>query len=311
MKAKIFINEVAGNGTAKRVAAKLKQELSAMNIPYSYYVSVFPGDLVQQARKYAASLPEPNEKLIVVGADGTFNEVLNGIKASPNPNLPLAYLPAGTGNDFGRAASLSKDPAVLLHELINDEKPQCVDCGYYQNLKDRGQKGYFVNNFGIGFDAYVVQKSNHDPLKKRLNNVRAGNLIYGANIISALIHQQTFRVTVKTGGKQVSYDDVYFATTTNHPYFGGGIAILPQANIFSGKLDTVIVEKPSLAKFTHLFGKLLKYGSQVNDPHFHYIEAEEIVLKCPQLEYGQIDGEDLKQQRFALAFKLAHFYLWR
>lgn len=164
----------------------------------------------------------------------------------------------------------------LVNNLLQDPEPERVDCGFFTSNIDKMPQGYFVNNFGIGFDAFVVHQSNNEKLKKKLNHINFGNLIYGLNIIKTLAKQDTFTVTIKTANETVRYGNAYFVTTTNHPYFGGEIAILPKANIYSHQLDTVIVEKPSLFKFIHLFGKLLKDGSHVNAPQFHYIEAKEI-----------------------------------
>lgn len=134
-------------------------------------------------------------------------------------------------------------------------------------------------------------------------------MIYGLNIIKALIKQDTFTVTVKTKNETLRYGDAYFVTTTNHPYFGGGFAILPKADIYSHHLDTVIVEKPSLRKFLWLFGKLIKDGSHVNAPEFHCIEAKEILVQTNKSEYAQIDGEDIEKQPFKVTFKVDHFNL--
>lgn len=117
-----------------------------------------------------------------------------------------------------------------------------------------------------------------------------------------MAQQNTFTVTVKTKDKTLRYGDAYFVTTTNHPYFGGGFAILPKADVYSHHLDTVIVEKPSLSKFIFLFSKLLKDGSHVNTPQFHYVEA-----KKP--EFAQIDGEDVAAQGFKVKFKIDHLNL--
>jgi diacylglycerol kinase (ATP) len=54
-----------------------------------------PGHLVELAREAAAT----HDLLVVVGGDGTLNEVVNGVAGS---DAELAILPAGTGQDFGR-----------------------------------------------------------------------------------------------------------------------------------------------------------------------------------------------------------------
>lgn len=305
----LLVNEVAGNGNAIKADQSLQKVLNQLEIPFSRQKSHYPGELNKLAREYANRNLDSNNYLIVVGGDGSFNEVLNGIKTSNNPETPITYLPAGTGNDFARGAGLTNDPWQLIHNLLQDPAPEQVDCGFFTSNIPELPQGYFVNNFGIGFDAFVVHQSNHDNLKKKLNHINSGNLIYGLNIVKALAKQDTFTVTVKTAHETVRYGDAYLVTTTNHPYFGGGFAILPKADIYSHQLDTVIVEKPSLAKFIHFFGKLMKDGSHVNAPQFHYIEAKEIHVKTKKPEYAQIDGEDVEAQGFEINFKVDHFNL--
>lgn len=308
LKVHLLVNETAGNGNAKKASLDLQRVLHKFNVPFTKQKSHFPKELTILAENYANSF-NSDTTLIVVGGDGSFNEVLNGIKKSAYPDLPLVYLPAGTGNDFARGASLTNEPKKLVQSLLNHPTQIQVDCGYYSSNISGSPQDYFVNNFGIGFDAFIVHQSNHERLKKSLNRVNLGNLIYGLNVVQALARQDTFQVTIKTNKKEVHFNDAYFVTTTNHPYFGGGFAILPNANVHSHILDTVIVEKPSLGKFIRMFSKLLKDGSHVNAPEFHYVEAEEILVKTNTSEFAQIDGEDIDKQNFEVKFKISQFNL--
>ena len=50
-------------------------------------------------------------RLLALGGDGTLNEVANGIlkqQLVDSPEITLAQLPTGTGNDWGRALGLPK-----------------------------------------------------------------------------------------------------------------------------------------------------------------------------------------------------------
>ena len=69
------------------------------------------------------------------------------------------------------------------------------------------------------------------------------------------------------------------------------------------------LKKPSLSKFIFLFSKLLKDGSHVNAPQFHYVEAQEIQVETRKPEFAQIDGEDVNTQGFKVKFKIDHFNL--
>ena len=304
----ILVNPVAGNGKASKSFKKLKKLLVQNNIPYEYKVSNYPGELIQLAKQYGDQKHAESNRLVVIGGDGSLNEILNGIKLSNHPNTPISYLPAGSGNDFARAANLNSSPKYFLEQLQQNMAAKKVDCICYQDNTDE-KKNYFVNNFGIGLDAFIVHRSNHQRLKKQMNKLHMGHFIYSMNILSALKNQDTFTIKIVEDGKISTYDNVYFATTTNHPYFGGGIAILPKANIYSHKLDLVIVQKPKFRKFIKLFAKLLKDGSHVTDPHFHYIETNSISIEAFESEYAQIDGEDQAKQIYKVKFRISSFYL--
>ena len=98
IKVHLLVNETAGNGNAKKANVALQQVLNELNIPFTWQKSRFPKELTTLAKNYVNTNPSENNILIVVGGDGSFNEVLNGIKASNYPDTPITYLPAGTGN---------------------------------------------------------------------------------------------------------------------------------------------------------------------------------------------------------------------
>lgn len=306
----LLVNETAGNGRAKKILDQTVLVLVNEDIAFDVQKSTFAGQAIKLAQEYADHEHSKNEVLVVIGGDGSLNEVLNGIKRSSNPLTPFAYLPAGTGNDFGRAANLTSDPKRLINNLLENQQPHKIDCVTFKLPAISKRLYYFANSFGIGFDAYVNHLSNISNLKKFLNNLNEGNLIYGLNILSALRKQDTFTVEVEAAGKKKIYDNVFLVTTTNHPYLGGGIALLPSARIDSQKIDSVIVEKFSLKKLIILFINLLKDGSHVNDPQFHYLEAKKIRIKTTKNEFAQVDGEELPFGKFEVEFAVDHFNLY-
>ncbi|MGQ5709121.1 diacylglycerol/lipid kinase family protein [Lactobacillus sp. PSON] len=309
IKITILVNKIAGNGNAKIVLNETINILKIKNISYTVMASTYPGELIPLAKNYANEHHSEQEYLLVIGGDGSFNQVLNGIKNSHNSNTPIAYIPAGTGNDFARAAKLSSNPQKVINHLSTHPKIELVDCGKFTTNHNNWQ--YFVNNFGIGFDAYIVHKSNGSPFKKIFNKIGLGKLVYVSYLISALHNQDNFKISIQTSSKKHQFNNTYFVTTTNHPYFGGGIPILPSANIHNHTLNAVVVEKPSLRKFIILFIHLLKDRSHINDPHFHNIEAKKIHITTYNPEYGQIDGEDTKKQSFQITFQIDHFNIIR
>ncbi|MGF0050165.1 diacylglycerol/lipid kinase family protein [Lactobacillus johnsonii] len=304
----LLVNLKSGSNRGEKALKQIETVLKNEKMDYDIHISNYPGQLVPIATKVANEISSRNEYVIVVGGDGSLNQALNGVKNSEQPNTPLAYFPAGTGNDFARAAKLETDPLKLIRHLKNNPTVTKVDCGKYHDLIN-GETRYFVNNLGIGFDAYVVNKTNHSKLKTKFNKINIGNLTYGINIVQALKGQDNFKVRVSTNGHTSYYEHAYLVTTTNHPYFGGGVPILPIASIHNHQLDIAIVEKPNLVKFIYLFSKLLINGSHMKSNQFHYFESSAIEVKTDDPEYGQLDGEELSKRKFHLKFEVDHFDL--
>lgn len=312
LKIHLLVNEVAGNGHAKKVLKQTTALLINENINFDLRKSSYAGEAIRIAQAYGDKQHSSNEILLVIGGDGSLNEVLNGIKRSKNPETPLAYLPAGTGNDFARAASLTNEPKILLDHFKKGFKPDQIDCGtfVFPNIAPE-KKYYFANSFGIGFDAFVNHNSNISKLKKVLNRLSEGKLIYSFNVIATVTKQDTFNVEIELNGQKFHFDDAFMVTTTNHPYLGGGLPLLPNAKIDSHKIDTVVVEKFSLSKLVKLFINLLKDGSHVNDPQFHYFEADKVKVTTSKKEYAQVDGEEIRRNNFNIEFSVSSFNLLR
>ncbi|MDK7951715.1 diacylglycerol/lipid kinase family protein [Lactobacillus paragasseri] len=307
-KVHLLVNLKSGSDKGAKALKEIEAALKKEKLAYNIQISTYPGQLVPIATKTANEINNNHECIVIVGGDGSLNQALNGVKNSLHPDTPLAYFPAGTGNDFARAAKLQNNPLKFIKKIKNHPSVTNVDCGRYQDLLI-GEEKYFVNNLGIGFDAFVVNKTNHSKLKTKFNKINIGNLTYGINIAQALKGQDNFKVKILTNEHTYSYDHAYLVTTTNHPYFGGGVPILPIANIYNHKLDIAIVEKPNLAKFLYLFSKLLLNGSHMQSKQFHYFEANKIEVETYQAEYGQLDGEELNRRKFHLKFEVDHFKL--
>lgn len=307
-KVHLLVNLKSGSNKGAKALKEIEAALKKEKLAYNIQISTYPGQLVPIATKTANEINNNYECIVVVGGDGSLNQALNGVKNSLHPDTPLAYFPAGTGNDFARAAKLQNNPLKFIKKIKNHPTVTNVDCGRYQDLLT-GEEKYFVNNLGIGFDAFVVNKTNHSKLKTKFNKINIGNLTYGINIAQALKGQDNFKVKILTNKHTYSYDHAYLVTTTNHPYFDGGVPILPIANIYNHKLDIAIVEKPNLAKFLYLFSKLLLNGSHMQSKQFHYFEANKIEVETYQAEYGQLDGEELNRRKFHLKFEVDHFKL--
>jgi diacylglycerol kinase family enzyme len=99
----------------------------------------------------AGAVHEGYDLVLVLGGDGTLNEVLNGVAGS---DTPLAVLPGGGTNVFARTYGVPEDPieatAALLERLREGNAPRRITLG-------RVNGRFFGFCAGVGFDAAVVR----------------------------------------------------------------------------------------------------------------------------------------------------------
>jgi diacylglycerol kinase (ATP) len=79
------------------------------------------GDAREAAREWSGGL------LIVIGGDGTINEVINGLGRAGFPDdVTLAVLPTGTGNDLAATLAIPEDPEEA-EAVIRQDRVRTLD----------------------------------------------------------------------------------------------------------------------------------------------------------------------------------------
>ncbi|MGF7236023.1 MAG: diacylglycerol/lipid kinase family protein [Frankia sp.] len=107
-------------------------------------------ELGQRAAETGADL------VVVLGGDGTVNEVVNGIlRDGPATGGPaLAVVPGGGTNVFARALGFSRSPVEATGELL-----EALRGGHRRRISlGRADQRYFTFCAGLGLDAAVVQR---------------------------------------------------------------------------------------------------------------------------------------------------------
>ena len=78
-KIQIIVNNGAGTGSAVAVWKETKEYLQENGISYNAYLTRYEKHAVKLAGQICGKIPQGPIYLLVVGGDGTINEVLNGI----------------------------------------------------------------------------------------------------------------------------------------------------------------------------------------------------------------------------------------
>ncbi|WP_258089333.1 diacylglycerol/lipid kinase family protein [Weissella fangxianensis] len=294
-----FINPIAGNGVAKQKWRKLQRYLNEQSIAYRVFYSDGPGaveDQISQSIYDQASV-------IIIGGDGTLHEALNGLLKNETPNqaMPIAYISAGSGNDFARSHQLSDDPIQAFKRInhqIDQNNTTLLDIGKCLD-EQTSEVTYFVNNLGIGIDATTVAFANQSKIKRWLNRYHIGGFSYFLAIFQSLKQQDAFDAEVMLQDQKESYctNNAFLITVSNQPYFGGGIKILPGASSVDGLFDIILVDHPkSLGRLIWLIGALLR-GNHYRYSEVHHLKSARIGLKSETKEYSHLDGEVISAKK--------------
>lgn len=286
----VILNPQAGNGKAKKIFQQLQKQNFFREGTYQLFVTEYEGHLEKIAEQIAllATKGAKIELIIVIGGDGTMNELVN-VMPMRLRDIPITYIPGGTGNDLARGIGLTGTPEEIMQRIINKQrKPQRYWLGRYTTVEEGTR--YFVNCLGFGFDAVVARCANQSGLRRMLAPLRLQKLIYIFALFRELFAYKPITVTLELDGKQQHFERALFLTINNHPYFGGGMKINPQANNNGNQLSLIVVDMLPKWKILALFG-IVFFGLHVHLKEVHLLDAATIVIKSKKKLPYQVDGE--------------------
>ena len=214
--------------------------------------------------------------LTVVGGDGALHPLL---PVALEHKLPVAVIPAGTGNDVARHLGLDHPAAAI--EAIRTGTTRPVDL--IEVSRPGKPTQYVVTVVASGFDSKV---------NERANTLRwpRGNMRYNRAIVAELRAFQPLTFTITADGHTFEREAM-LVSVANMPSFGGGIRIAEGAVDDDGELDVIVIHRVSKFKLLRVF-PMLYQGSHVELPEFERIRAREVTWSSPDI-VGYGDGERL------------------
>ena len=235
-----LVNPNSSSGFGKNIWLSVKKELDFRGISYQAHLTEYAGHAALLAKQLTKK--EYPVELIVIGGDGTLNEVLNGI--SDFSKVLLGYIPTGSGNDFARGCRLPKKVSDCLDYLLENPYSRSIDVGV---CKSQGKSFRFGVSCGMGFDAAICQEALVSPVKKVLNRFHAGKLTYAFLAVKQLLLCRPADIKVRLDNdRNYSFSRV---SVMNQPCEGGGVRFCPGARDDDGLLDVCIVSGISRLKF--------------------------------------------------------------
>ncbi|MDR0850727.1 MAG: diacylglycerol kinase family lipid kinase [Christensenellaceae bacterium] len=276
-KLNFIVNPNAGCGKTTKAIGLIVDILKEKGIDYHIDYATTP----ELAREFSSALEAKGEKkIIIVGGDGTFSEVLNGVK---NPSdLTFGFIPAGTGNDFAKTLGISKDPKKALEHVLNSKVTQF---DYFQGRSRRA-----LNTVSTGIDIAIIQKYNSYKKRSKLNYYRA--------LLGAVFKFKfpCFRLKIDDT-KDIPEKDYFVVSVCNGQYFGGGMKISPNSKPDDGKITLVSIHGMPRRKIFFRMLDVLK-GKHIGKSYSEEYICDHITLNDNQLMTVNFDGELIPNEPF-------------
>ncbi|HEY2162505.1 MAG TPA: diacylglycerol kinase family protein [Gemmatimonadaceae bacterium] len=218
------------------------------------------------------------DALVVVGGDGM---VSLGTNIVAQTDIPLGIVPSGTGNDLAAGLGIRIDDTdAATDQLIAalGKPPRIIDAG----LVRHGELStWFASVLSAGFDAIVNERAN-------LMTRPRGRSRYIFAMLRELATMKPIEYEIEADGV-VSRRSALLISVANNVSLGGGMHIVPHAELDDGYLDLFVVAPMSRLAFLRVFPKVFQ-GTHTTLPQVSFQRVRSVKLSADGV-VAYADGE--------------------
>ena len=220
--------------------------------------------------------------LVVVGGDGSMNEVVNGIAG--RDGVDVAVIPRGTGWDFARSQGLPRDVAAAA-EAATSGAVRTIDLGRatYRSWAGPEETRWFANIASAGMSGAIAQRAN------KTTKALGGKASYLWATLAVFARWQNDRVTVTVGDEErraVMHDVV----VANGSTFGGGMRICPDASAEDGLFDVLLIGDVTKLDLMRTMPKIYR-GTHLPHPKAELLRGATVAVDADEPLPVELDGE--------------------
>jgi diacylglycerol kinase family enzyme len=249
------------------------------------------------ATELAAGAVDANvDVVLVLGGDGTLNEVAQGLARTP---IPMAVLPGGEANVLARSLGIPTD----VREAASFAVDRIGSDGGVGSVRSRaiplGRIGerWFVASCGVGFDAAIVRDVERNPAAKR----RGGDLFFlwtGLRLFFAGYDRREPQLDISWGPDlSEGLDGAFLAVVQNldpYTYFGRRpMRLCPDVRL-DGGIDLLSLDS---FRARHVLPVAVSTFARARHPkrrHVVYVRDQPgLRVRCRRPMPAQADGEYL------------------
>ena len=204
--------------------------------------------------------------ILVFKRDGVIDNIEEAKKASSDwDNLPIVVIDVNKVLD----RNIDKSISVLANGVST-----AVDVGKINySVGEKPVTRYFINAYGLGFDAKVLQLTNNLQ-----HTFKGASWTYTLALFMTLFKNRSQVMEYEFDGGETFKGLSYTASMGNGCYTGGGLKQTPEAVPTDGLLDIMVVENLNLIKILKAIPLLFK-GKLLEHNSVHLYKAKKIKFK--------------------------------
>ena len=271
----LIVNPYSGNKRSKEILDLVKPVFDSKRRDLTLIFTEFSG----HARELANKLKfDGYDGFLVLGGDGTLNEVVNGmLQRQDGMILPIGLIPGGSGNSIAYDLDL-RDPVVAAKAIVNHQN-RALDIAQI----NMGQNViYSINLIGWGLIT---------DIGKRAESLRwIGTSRYTVSSLIEIMLRKSRKVKLIIDDKIFS-DAFTFIVACNSIHIGKGMKMAPYAKLDDGLIDLLVVDANiSRRRLFTVLPKLFD-GTHVSEPEVTYYQASSFSILSDTDDILNIDGE--------------------
>ena len=225
------------------------------------------------------ALHDECDVVFVCGGDGT---VMAAVTTLAGCDVPLAILPAGTGNLLARNLELPLNDEEAALRIGVSGRTIRIDVGVCEDRK-------FAVMAGIGFDAAIMRDA-PEGLKKAVG--------WPAYVVSAGKHLRGrgIRVAITIDGGEPMQRRVRSVVVGNVGKLQGGIPLLPDAAPDDGQLDVAVIAPRNVLDWARVGSRVIR-RAPVLDRKMERFRTRHVVIEASRSQPRQLDGDVIEDSR--------------
>jgi YegS/Rv2252/BmrU family lipid kinase len=274
-----LVNPASAGGSTGRRWPEIAHRAAARGLVGDALISQEPGDLARLAEE---AVRDGARLAVVVGGDGSVNEVVNGIAEAES--VELAVIPRGTGWDFVRTFDIPRDLDGAIDVALEGDLRE-IDLGVasFRTWAGEDARAYFANVASGGISGAIAKRANES------SKALGGRISYYWSTFAVFFGWQTGEVTVAVDG-DVRHGRMIDVMIANGRFLGGGMMMCPEAEPDDGLFDVLLIGDVTKRDLLFVLPKTYK-GKHLPHPRLEALRGQVVTLDAPEPLPIELDGE--------------------